>query len=138
MQNLNEAVEAYVERCRAANPNEHFEIVEGRKYIRIIHSFSNQQEIFAFIETDMGNILKPATWSNPTKRGVRGNVFTSIQPLRTRDFYIFNTTTPEEIMKKIEADLFDPNRCANEDHLPDGNGFCFRCGSQLGLEIIIK
>lgn len=41
----------------------------GKKYIKLI----NNDSVFAFIEADTGNILKPASFAAPAK-GIRGNI----------------------------------------------------------------
>jgi len=57
--------------------NNGFEIVEGRKYIKII----NRHSVWGFIvkgddkKFQVGDILKPASWATPTRNAARGNIF---------------------------------------------------------------
>jgi hypothetical protein len=48
--------------------------IRGRKYVKIIKIHWDQRTVFAFINTDNGDILKPASWSAPA-RHARGNLF---------------------------------------------------------------
>jgi len=58
--------------------NNSFEVVEGRKYIKIV----SNKSVWGFIVADdkdkkfrKGDILKPAGWATPARNFARGNVF---------------------------------------------------------------
>ena len=61
-------------------------VKEGRKYTKLfvenIHG-GEQKSIYAFIENETGNILKPASVNAPAK-GARGNV-NSVDPTKLTD-----------------------------------------------------
>lgn len=52
-----------------------FRVNEGKKYLKIVRgcSVSSQDSVWCFID-ESGNILKPASWSAPTKNFARGTV----------------------------------------------------------------
>ena len=58
--------------------NEKIEVVEGRKYIKIIQNNSAWGFIVA-VDNDTkfkkGDILMPAGWNAPTRNAARGNIF---------------------------------------------------------------
>jgi hypothetical protein len=49
------------------------EIAGGRKYIKVVRK-DNQTCVHSFINSENGDILKPASWKAPAKHA-RGNVF---------------------------------------------------------------
>jgi len=58
--------------------NDGFEVIEGRKYIKIV----SKRCVWGFIVADdkdkkfrKGDILKPAGWATPARNFARGNVF---------------------------------------------------------------
>lgn len=63
---------------------ESIEIIEGKKYIKIVRN-DGQRMVWGFIvNTDndskfkRGDILKPAGWAAPARNKARGNVFTDL------------------------------------------------------------
>lgn len=51
-------------------PALNFELTQGRKYIKIIRD----RAVYAFINRENGDIMKPAGWKAPAKHA-RGNIF---------------------------------------------------------------
>lgn len=47
----------------------------GKRYVRVIKTTS-YREVYAFIDTANGDVLKPASWRTPAKHA-RGNIFDS-------------------------------------------------------------
>jgi hypothetical protein len=90
--------------------------------------------VFAFVEISTGDIHKSGTWSQPQKNGKRGNIYTGPMPLNSSAFY---RSTPDR-KEAVDVARLAPGNCAIDGHVPDGNGFCFRCGDQLGIEITIR
>lgn len=54
--------------------NSIFDIIEGRKYLKVITNNGVQQSVTAFIDKNDGQIYKPAGWKAPAKYA-RGNLF---------------------------------------------------------------
>ena len=49
----------------------------GKKYIKVIREYAGQNAAYCFIDTETGNIYKPAGWKAPEKNHVRGNIFSN-------------------------------------------------------------
>lgn len=49
----------------------------GKKYVRIMKSRRNTDgnSVHSFVDTELGNIWKPASWKAPAKNFARGNIF---------------------------------------------------------------
>ena len=64
-----------------------FELIEGRKYIKVISRSGNNRRVHSFIDKRTGDLYKAATWNAPAK-GVRYNILTDLDHLRqTADPY---------------------------------------------------
>lgn len=73
-----ERIDQYVKMLAEINPKSrmtHGIDWKGRKFIRITYRFSGQRSVHSFIDLSNGDILKAASWSQPAKNGVRGNIF---------------------------------------------------------------
>lgn len=53
-----------------------FEVVEGRRYIKVVRNDRSQKSVHLFVDKTSGTILKAASWKSPAK-GSRGNIFDS-------------------------------------------------------------
>ena len=53
--------------------NPTLEVIHGRKYVKVAIS-RPQTSVFAFINTENGDVLMPASWKAPAKHA-RGNIF---------------------------------------------------------------
>ena len=91
--NLKERIELYVseiQRLQTENweqnqftfaPVPKVEIKEGNKFIRVFvveYGFDNQKRsscIHTFVDRETGDIWKAATYKEPQKNGIRGNIF---------------------------------------------------------------
>lgn len=50
------------------------EVIPGRKFTKIAKTKADgHREVYCFVDTATGDILKPANWKSPAK-GIRGNV----------------------------------------------------------------
>jgi len=49
-------------------------VMNGIKNVRIVSVGEHQRTVYAFIEKETGNILKPASWNAPAKHA-RGNIY---------------------------------------------------------------
>lgn len=74
-------LEKYVEGCQglidAENVKEKLSMTHGRRYVKVIAKRSdggNGSRVFAFIDMNTGDILKPATWNAPAMHA-RGSIF---------------------------------------------------------------
>jgi len=71
---------AYVAGCQALidaeNAKEKLSISTGRRYVKLIakRTDRNGSRVFAFIDMNTGDILKPATWNAPAMHA-RGSIF---------------------------------------------------------------
>lgn len=57
----------------------------GTRYVRIIQEQDGSRNVFAFVDSLNGDILKPASWKAPAK-GSRGNIF-DVNPLARMTAY---------------------------------------------------
>ena len=85
---FNDALVSYVEGVQDIYNNhfaQHYEnsvpdliqIEGGRKYVKISHTSdggNGQKSVHSFINTENGDVLKPASWKAPAKHA-RGNIF---------------------------------------------------------------
>ena len=46
----------------------------GKRYVRIMKSHGSSRSAYAFVDTQTGDILLPASWKAPAKHA-RGNIF---------------------------------------------------------------
>ena len=49
-------------------------VMNGIKNVRVVNVGEHQRIVYAFIEKETGNILKPASWAAPAKHA-RGNIY---------------------------------------------------------------
>jgi hypothetical protein len=49
-------------------------VEEGNRYWKVVRHESSSRSVFAFIDTQNGNVYKPASWRAPAKHA-RGNIF---------------------------------------------------------------
>ena len=88
-----EALAKYLAAITDANkddgdPNRKFEIRIGKRFVKIVEWFYNQEMVFCFVEITTGDIHKFGTWNQPQPNGKRGNVYTGPMPLKTSEFYV--------------------------------------------------
>lgn len=60
-----------------------FEVVDGRRYVKVIRVDSTQKSVHLFVdksEKNFGAVLRSATWKSPAK-GNRGNIFSEVNGL---------------------------------------------------------
>ena len=70
-----------------------FEAKKGRRFVKIVeHRISNGKRygasVYCFIDGNTGDIWKAASWSQPQKNGIRGNIHNAKKPLDGFDFYV--------------------------------------------------
>jgi len=51
-----------------------FEVVEGRRYTKVVRNDVSQKSVHLFVDKTNGDVLKAASWKSPAK-GARGNIF---------------------------------------------------------------
>lgn len=90
-----EAVEAYLKKMRDAHteeikrdPTRAFWAQYNPRYTKIVEKSYGQDSVVCFIDPSNGDILKSATWNQPQKNGLRGNIYTEKLPLKGKDFYM--------------------------------------------------
>lgn len=67
------------------NPRKILSIKPGKKYWKIIvddEGSSQHTSVWAFLNTENGDVLKPASWNRPAKHA-RGNIYDSDGGLKT-------------------------------------------------------
>ena len=74
------------ELVKAERPNAKLEFKNAIKYIKIIEHSFGQRSVFAFINKENGDILKPAAWNIPAKHA-RGNIFDEYNGLQKMTAY---------------------------------------------------
>lgn len=72
LENLSEFLHSYHAEHFPNLPKQVIKVSQGRKYVKIVKSNS----VFAFINRENGDILKPASFKAPAKHA-RGNIFNS-------------------------------------------------------------
>lgn len=63
----------YWKQMSFTHPKPEFEVVEGRRYIKVIRDSLGQKSVHLFVDKN-GDILKAATWKSPAKHP-RGSIF---------------------------------------------------------------
>jgi hypothetical protein len=62
---------------------------KGKRYVKIINTpklGAHNRSVWAFIDTNNGDVLKPASWKAPAKHA-RGNIFDAFNGLKMVDAY---------------------------------------------------
>lgn len=57
-----------------------FEVVEGRKYIKVVRNDHSQRSVHLFVDKTSGTILKAASWKSPAKHA-RGSIYSETNGL---------------------------------------------------------
>lgn len=66
---------------------DHFEVEEGRKYLKVIKVTQWQRSVHSFINKETGDLYKPAGWKAPVV-DPRGNIYTGLADVLQRaDIY---------------------------------------------------
>ena len=82
-----------------------FEVQAGKRFAKIIewnigHDGKRYgSSVHCFVELSNGNIWKSASWSQPQKNGIRGNVRGSERPLSGFDYYGSNPKFLKHVVK---------------------------------------
>jgi hypothetical protein len=74
MQTVQEFVDALNAKFNVGEQPYFFELMPGRKYHRIVFTFSEQRSSFCFVDNEL-NVYKCEGWKKPAK-GVRANIAT--------------------------------------------------------------
>lgn len=122
----------------AADPDRKYEIKMGRRFAKIVEWFYRNEQVFCFVEIATGDIHKSGTWYQPQKNGKRGNIYSGPLPVKCGDFYLKSDKNSVSFRNQTDRMRLNSESCSTHGHIPDGNGFCFRCGDQLGIEVSIK
>lgn len=52
-----------------------FEVVEGKRYVKVVRNDVSQKSVHLFVDKTNGNVLKAKSWKGPETKNPRGNIF---------------------------------------------------------------